>query len=453
MTTTSADLIIHGRYIVTVDTNNRVLNDHALVVSNGKITDILPSADAPARYPDHAELDRTAHILMPGLVNAHCHLAMNLLRGIADDLPLMTWLQEHIWPVEGKWVNAAFVADGTELAIAESLLGGVTQVNDMYFFPDEAARVAHESGIRATIGLIALDFPTVWAADSAEYISKGLGVHDQCKAYPRVSTAFAPHAPYTVSIDPLKQINTLAAELDIPIHMHVHETAGEVTQYESEHKVRPIEALHSTGLLTPSLLAVHMTQMTSAEIQQVADNGVHVLHCPESNMKLASGVCPTASLLNAGVNVCIGTDGAASNNDLDMFGEMRSASMLAKVTTGDAAALAATDVLRMATINGATALGTADHTGSLEPGKDADFIALECDSVAMVPLYNPVSHLVYSADRTNVTDVWVEGQQLVSQRTLLTMDEKLIIRRAHDWAARISKDAADTAKPASDDTA
>ena len=439
MTLTSEDLIVRARHLVTVDADNRVLSDHALVIKDGKIHDILPAADATERYPEIRSLDRTDHIVMPGLVNTHCHLAMNLLRGIADDLPLMTWLQEHIWPVEGRWVDADFVADGTALAIAESLLGGVTQVNDMYFFPDEAARVAHESGIRATVGLIALDFPTVWASSPAEYISKGLSVHDQCKSYPRVSTAFAPHAPYTVSADPLVQINTLAAELDIPVHMHVHETAGEVEHYESQHQRRPIGALADLGLLSSSLLAVHMTQMSDAEVKQVVSQGVHILHCPESNMKLASGACPTAALLAAGANVCLGTDGAASNNDLDMFGEMRSASMLAKVTTGDAAALSATEVLRMATINGATALGTAHRSGSLEIGKDADCIALACNSVNMAPMYNPISHLVFSADRTNVTDVWVQGQQLVDGRQLTTLDETKIVQRANDWAKRISE--------------
>jgi 5-methylthioadenosine/S-adenosylhomocysteine deaminase len=348
---------------------------------------------------------------------------MNLFRGLADDLSLMDWLQHHIWPAEAKHVNEAFVQTGTELAIAEMIRSGTTCFNDMYFFPDITARVAADAGMRASIGLILIDFPTVWANSSEEYIDKGLAVFDHYKGHELIKTAFAPHAPYTVSDEPLRQIRTLADELDLNIHMHIHETAHEVSDAEKNSGQRPLARLHDLGLLSPSLQAVHMTQLHDNEIALLAATGSHVIHCPESNMKLASGICPVSRLLDAGINVALGTDSSSSNNNLDMFGEMRTAALLAKISTMDATAVPAEKALQMATINGARALGLEEITGSLEAGKSADIVAVNFDTIETIPVYDPISHLVYCSSRDHVTDVWIAGKQRLTDNKLNTIDE------------------------------
>lgn len=433
------DTLIHSRWIIPVEPDNTVLEHHSLAIHDGRITAILPTDEAKTRYQADHSHDFTHHALMPGMINAHAHAAMSLFRGLSDDLPLMTWLSEHIWPAEAKWVHPEFVQDGSELAIAEMIRGGTTCFNDMYFFPDITAKVASQCGMRASIGLILIDFPTAWAADADEYIAKGLEIHDSYRNDPLIQTAFAPHAPYTVSDAPLARIQTLAEELDIPIHMHIHETEHEVEQSIEQHGKRPLARLKELGMLTPRLLAVHMTQLTEDEISELAETGVHVLHCPESNLKLASGFCPTQLLHNAGVNIAIGTDGAASNNDLDMFGEMRSCALLAKAVAKDASAIPAHTALRMATLNGARALGMDDITGSLVVGKAADVIAVDLGALETQPLYDPVSQLVYSAGRHQVTDVWIAGRQLLSGRKLTKMDMDDIIKRAAEWQTRINE--------------
>jgi len=444
------DTLIHARWIIPVDENNSVLEAHCVAVDeNGRIIEVLPDSEAPRRYQARQEITLDQHALIPGLVNAHTHAAMSLLRGFADDLPLMQWLQEHIIPAESRWVDSNFVSDGTDLAIAEMLRGGTTCFNDMYFFPDRVAERAARHGIRACVGMIMLDFPTAWAGGPDEYLSKGLAVHDDYRHHPLITTAFAPHAPYTVSDDPLQRIRTCADELDVPIHMHVHETADEVEQSVSETGGRPLARLAGLGMLNPGLLAVHMTQLSDSEIEQVAEAGVHVLHCPESNMKLASGICPTTELDAAGVNIALGTDGNASNNDLDMFGEMRSAALLAKVASRRADALPASRVLRMATLGGARALGLEQEIGSIEAGKQADLTAVRLDGADMVPVFNPVSHLVYAAHRGHVSDVWVAGRHLLSGGVLTQMDEAAIIERARQWGERISAGAREQGAAAS----
>lgn len=433
------DTIISPKWLITVDPKNRVLNKYSLVVFDDKIHDILPTDEALQRYEgEHVQL--TDHIVCPGLINAHTHMSMNLLRGFADDLPLMEWLEQHIWPAESKWLGEEFVADGTRLAIAEALLGGTTCFNDMYFFPDVTARIASNSRIRACIGLIVLEFPTAWANNAEEYISKALKIQDEFRHDPLVSTALAPHAPYTVSSDTLSRINTLSAELDIPVHIHLHETAEEVAEFKKQHGISPIQSLHEIGLLNPSLIAVHMTQLTDDEITLLAQAGVNIVHCPESNMKLASGGCPVHELHKRGINVALGTDSTASNNDLDMLGEMKSAALLGKYISGDAAAVNASQTLRMATINGAIALNLQDTTGSLEVGKAADIIAVNTAKVNMAPVYEPVSHLVYSASRDCVDHVWVAGKQLVKNGSLLYMNEQEIYKSAQKWLNRIQQD-------------
>jgi len=432
------DTLLYARWILPVEPRGVLLEDHAIALHNGRIEAIVPAAEAGQRYAADTVQHFDQHVLLPGLINMHGHAAMTLMRGLADDLPLMEWLQQHIWPAEQQWVGKEFVYDGSLLACAEMLRGGTTCFNDMYFFPEETVRAVEQAGMRACVGLIMIDFPTPWAQTPDEYLSKGIALHDQLRGNSLIRTAFAPHAPYTVSDEPLQRIATYAEELDIPVHIHVHETAHEVEESLGNTGKRPLQRVEELGLLNPHLLAVHMTQLNKEEIPRLAEAGVHVVHCPESNLKLASGFCPVHELVQAGVNLCLGTDGAASNNDLDMFSEMHTAALLAKAVAGDASALPAEDVLRMATINGARALGLEQEIGSLEPGKSADLIAVDLGALESQPVYHPVSQLVYTAGRGQVTDVWVAGRQLLKQRELTTIDTHTVLERAVDWQQRLA---------------
>ncbi|MCU7931682.1 MAG: TRZ/ATZ family hydrolase [Candidatus Thiodiazotropha sp. (ex Codakia rugifera)] len=431
------DQLIHPEWIIPVIPENLILTEHSLVVKGGRIDAILPTEQAKLHYQTDQDIALPGQVLIPGLVNTHTHAAMALLRGLADDMPLMTWLNEHIWPAEAKWVNEEFIHDGSQLAIAEMLLSGTTCFNDMYFFPDITGRVANQAGIRAVLGLIVIDFPSAWASDGDDYLHKGLQVHDQFRTNPLIHTAFAPHAPYSVANPVLEQIRTFADELEIPIHMHVHETHDEIVQGLQNHGSRPLARLDTLGLLSPSLAAVHMTHLEKQEIDLFAASGAHVVHCPESNQKLASGFCPVAELIGAGINVALGTDGAASNNDLDMLSEMRGAALLAKGVAGNASTLPAAKALSMATINGAAALGLQQETGSLEVGKSADMIAVDLNRINTQPVYHPISQLVYAAGREQVTHVWVAGRLLVSEGRLTTLDEDRLIDRTNQWRDRI----------------
>lgn len=435
----AADSMLHCRWIAPVEPAATVLQHHSLVVQEGRILDLLPSEQARSQYSADIEHDLDGHLLIPGLINAHTHAAMSLLRGLADDLPLLEWLSEHIWPAESRWVNEEFVHDGVQLAMAEMLRSGTTCFNDMYFYPDVTARAAAACGMRACVGLIVLDFPTVWASDAKEYISRGLAVHDRYRGDPLIRTLFAPHAPYTVSDEPLQHIRMLANELDIGIHMHIHETGDEVDKAVETTGARPLARLHDLDVVAPDMVAVHMTQLTSREIDDYAATGGHVVHCPESNLKLASGFCPAAALMAAGINVALGTDGAASNNDLDMLGEMRTAALLGKAVSGDASAMPAHQILQMATLNGARALGIAGQTGSLVAGKWADMTAVRLDTPETQPVYEPVSQLVYAGGREQVTDVWVAGQHLLKERRLTTLDGDDILGRARAWQTNIGR--------------
>lgn len=432
----SADFRIDAGWIATVDNHNRVVENHSLVVGSGKIVDCLPVAKAQSKYSELTVIDRRQHILIPGLVNSHMHMPMNLLRGLGSDKPLMSWLQDYIWPAEAAHMSSEFCSDGAELALAESLLGGVTTVNDMYFFADDIARVCQKVGVRATMGMTILGFPTPWASSAEEYFDKGLMVHDMLRDDPLVKTALAPHAPYTVDISALEKIKSLSEELNIPVHMHVHETAVEIDDYVKAHNMRPIAMLEKIGLLAPSLLAVHLTQMQDNEISLFAERGVHALHCPESNLKLASGFCPISKLVSKGVNVAMGTDGAASNNDLDLLGETQTAALLAKAVSEDAASIPAVQALRMATINGATALGIDKVSGSLEVGKSAEITCIE-PNLSMLPIHDVIAQVIYATTRDRVSDVWVAGKQLVDDRRLTTIDAERLSRVAIEWGNKI----------------
>ncbi|MCO6440004.1 MAG: TRZ/ATZ family hydrolase [Nitrococcus mobilis] len=432
-----ADTIINARWLVPVEPSGVVLDHHALIIRAGRIAQILPQTEAQHRYQAPCVRELNNHVLIPGLVNAHTHAAMALLRGLADDLPLLTWLRKHIWPAEQVHVSAEFVRQGSELAVAEMLLGGITCFNDMYFFPEATARIAMRAGIRAVVGMIVIDLPSVYAASADEYLSRGLALHDTLRNDPLVTTAFAPHAPYTVSERNLERIRTLADELDVPVHIHLHETAHEIAQSIERHGVRPLARLDAIGLLSPGLIAVHMTQLEAAEMDRLAESGAHIVHCPESNLKLASGFAPVPALLERGVNVALGTDGAASNNDLDMFGEMRMAALLAKGVAGDATALPAHHALHMATLAGAQALGLADRIGSLLPGKYADLVAVDLGCLGSAPVYNPISQLVYAVARSQVSDVWVAGCAAVTDGRLMSLDPAAILSHCQYWHDKI----------------
>jgi 5-methylthioadenosine/S-adenosylhomocysteine deaminase len=432
------DALLHARWIIPVEPAGRVLERHALVFKHGRILALLPSEQARTRYAPTESVELPRHVLIPGLVNAHTHAAMTLLRGLADDTPLMPWLKEHIWLAENRWVNVDFVRDGTELAVAEMLRSGTTCFNDMYFFPEAAAQVARRCGMRASIGLIMFDFPSPWGSGPEEYLHKGLTLRDENKNDPLISFVFAPHSTYTVAEPWLKRLQTLADELELPLQTHLHETKTEVEDSLRQHGKRPIARLQELGLFSNILAAVHMTELTDAEIAACGDNGVSVVHCPQSNLKLASGFCPVARLLKAGVNVALGTDGAASNNDLDMLAEMQSAALTAKGLSGDAAVVPAATALGMATLNGAKALGLDKDIGSLSPGKWADVTAMDLSAPETQPVHDVLSALVYSTDRSQVSDVWVAGKRLLKDRTLTQMDLSAILDRTAAWGERIA---------------
>ncbi|MBI1423159.1 MAG: TRZ/ATZ family hydrolase [Gammaproteobacteria bacterium] len=431
------DTLLLAKWVIPIEPDHAVWPDTAVAIHEGRILDVLPAVQAQQQYQAGNTIDLTNHVVLPGLINAHTHASMNLLRGFADDLPLMTWLQEYIWPAEQQWISHDFVYDGTLLACAEMLRGGTTCFADMYFFAESTARAAEHAGIRATIGLITVDFPSAYAQDAQEYLRKGLALHDQFRGHPLINTMFAPHAPYSVSDAPLSHIATLAEELDIPIHIHLHETEHEIAESLQKFGVRPMQRLEQLGLLTPRLVSAHMTHLTDEEIANYAQVGAHVVHCPESNLKLASGFCPLQKLLDADVNVALGTDGAASNNDLDMFGEMRTAALLAKGVANDAVAGKAETILRMATINGARALGLDGQIGTIEKGKAADLIAVDLSQLETMPNYDPVSTLVYAANRQQVTDVWIAGRHLMKNRELTTLDIRELEKTAQTWQTRL----------------
>jgi 5-methylthioadenosine/S-adenosylhomocysteine deaminase len=434
---TPADLVLLPQWVVPVEPTG-VLSEHAVVVHDGVILDVLSADAASARYDARETLALPGHALIPGLVNLHGHAAMSLLRGFADDLPLMAWLNDHIWPAERRHVSEAFVRDGTLLAAAEMLAGGVTCCNDMYFFPQAAGEAFLQAGMRATLGMIALEFPSAYAADADGYLARGLAVRDELKDEALLSFAFAPHAPYTVSDATFARINTLAEQLGVPVHCHIHETTDEIAESLRQHGMRPMERLARLGLLGPNFIGVHAVHLDDVEIDTLAAHGCHIAHCPSANLKLASGFAPVAGMLRAGVNVGLGSDGAASNNRLDLFAEMRLAALLAKGASGDAAALPAAAALRMATLDAARALNLDDRIGSITAGKRADLVAVDLSAPACQPVFDPVSHLVYVAGREQVTHVWVDGRPKLHQRRLVDLDTDDLAARAAYWRGKLT---------------
>jgi 5-methylthioadenosine/S-adenosylhomocysteine deaminase len=429
--------LVYAKWIITCEEKNRVLEDHALAIHNGKIVDVLSRKAAQQIYQAERTDDYADHAVLPGFINSHTHLAMNLFRGLADDLELMDWLNNYIWPAEGKWVSEELVFDGSLLAMAEMIRSGTTVFNDMYFFPDATAKAAELAGVRAYIGMTIIDVPTAWAKTTDEYFAKALEFYQQYKNHEFIKPTIAPHSNYTVSLENLEKVKKLADDFHLKINIHLQEAPSEIAQSMQKYHKRPLQRLHEIGMVSPDLIAIHMTQIDESDLGILQQTKPNIVHCPESNMKLVSGACPVEKLTTLGVNVALGTDGAASNNDLDMLGEMRSAALLGKVTADDPKAVSAEKVLKMATLNGAKALGIDHLTGSLEKGKAADFIAIDLSHIETQPVYHPLSQIVYSTSRAQITDVWTAGRQLLKNRELTTINEKELVEKAQIWRKKI----------------
>lgn len=422
--------VLKARWILPMTPGSQVLEQHALVMQGERIAAVMPQAEALSAYPDAEQVDLGQHVLIPGLINAHTHSAMSLLRGVADDRALMDWLQNHIWPLERQWVSDDWVYQGSLLSAAEALRGGVTYLNDMYFFPKAMARAAVDAGIRAGVSINVIDFPTGYASGPDDYIAKGLEAYEQFKGEQLLDWTSAPHAPYTVSDETFVKLRQLSEQYGLQMHCHIHETQDEIDGSLKQFGVRPLERLHKLGLLNERMIAVHMVHLSEAEIELIAKQGTHLVHNPSSNLKLASGVAPVKALEAAGVNTVLGTDGAASNNRQDMFAEIRAAALLAKGVTGDPLTVSARTALEMATIRAAKAMGREADLGSLEVGKRADVVAVSLDALECRPVYHADAQLVYVAGREHVSDVWVNGRRVLKQRELTTIDVPALLDRS-----------------------
>lgn len=432
-------LLIKARWIIPVVPEHRLLEHCALAIHNGIIVAVVPQDEAEKRFIPEQTINLANHVVIPGLINTHGHAAMSLLRGYADDKSLHDWLNNHVWPAEDQWVSEEFVRDGTELAIAEMIKSGTTCFADMYFYPEEAASVAQQAHMRAQITFPIFDFPTAWGLGPDDYFAKGLALHDDFRSSNLVNIGFGPHTPYTVADEVLQKVAVLAQEMDAPIQIHLHETVREIEESLEKYGKRPIQRLMDLGMLSPLTQCVHMTQIDQSDIALLKESGAHVIHCPKSNLKLASGFCPVQQLMDAGVNVALGTDGAASNNDLSLLSELNIAALLAKAVAGDAAALNAHSALRMATLNGAKALGLEDKTGSLEVGKAADITAIDLSELEAQPLHNPISQLIYTQCSHRVSHVWVGGRALLLSRHLQTLNERELMGKARWWRQQMKK--------------
>ncbi len=433
------DLIIEVRWLCPIIPENTLFEHQSVVIQSGKIVDICATSIAGKKYQAGEVVQLTEHVLIPGLINLHTHAAMSLMRGLADDLPLMSWLEQHIWPAEHALVSERYVQDATLLACAEMLSGGITCFNDMYYFPQAAAMAATQAGMRANLGLVVIEFPSAYASDADDYLQKGFIAHDSWRNNPLITSSIAPHAPYTVSNKTFESIMTYAEQLGLGIHMHLHETRDEIAQSEAQYGMRPLQRLTELGLLGPNFVAAHGVHLLNHEIEMLAEYGCHVAHCPTSNLKLASGIAPVAQLLNQGVNVGLGTDGAASNNRLDIFAEMRLSALLAKGISGDATAVPAHQALEMATINAAKAMSLDDKIGSIEIGKIADLTAVKLSDLTISPGYDPISHLVYVCGREHVTHTWVAGELRYSNGMYANIEPNELKEIISTWQPKLKQ--------------
>jgi 5-methylthioadenosine/S-adenosylhomocysteine deaminase len=446
--------IIHGGYVVDFRSDveqeySKALVDHSIAIGeDGRIVAVLPRAQMSTLFAGQlSDVDCGDCILIPGLVNAHAHCAMTLFRGWVEGVSLMTWLHEYIWPAEREHVDERFVEVGTKLALAEMIRCGVTTVNDMYFFPHVTAAVAREAGIRAFVGLPVLSFPSCWATSEDDYFDKALdilarepnNVDDALVRY-----TWAPHAPYTCSNDALRRVAELAELYDMRVHTHLHESADNVADSLRQYGMRPVERLRALGMLNERLVAAHLTQLVPSDIGALHECGAHVVHCPESNLKLASGICALGSLHRAGVNVALGTDGAASNDDLDVLGELRTAALLDKYVSGADAyesdrspPLSAAAMLRIATLGGARALAIDSRVGRLVEGFDADIVAVR---LRTEPIYDPIVALVQSGHPNQVQHVFVRGQQLLDNGELTSDALHVDKRELQFWKETLNEE-------------
>ncbi len=433
------DTLIIPRWIVPIEPAHTVLTDHALAIDQGRIVAIEPTTQALQHFAPRETIQRPQHALLPGLVNLHSHAGMTLLRGVGDDLPLQEWLHEHIWPLEQKLLSDSFVFDGTQLACAEMLLGGTTTFNDMYFFPEAAVRAADHLGMRIAASIIVIDFPSAYASDADSYLNQGLALRDRLRDEPLVSFCLAPHAPYSVSNAAFARVQTLSEQLNLPVHIHLHETHTEINDSLRQYGCRPLARLERLGLLGPQLIGVHAVHLNTTEIEQLARLGSHLVHCPSSNLKLGSGIAPTHAWHAAGINFGLGTDSSASNNRLDLWNEMRTASLLAKGSSGDASVSSAMHTLQAATLDGARALGLEHEIGSLVVGKAADLCLVDFGQIICQPVYDVISHLVYVTGREQVSDVWVAGKHRVAGQQLLDPVHKLYLSsRLAAWQCQLN---------------
>jgi 5-methylthioadenosine/S-adenosylhomocysteine deaminase len=431
------DTLVSARWVMPVEPDGRVLEHHSVAIRSGRIEAVLPTAEARLRYDARETLDRPHHVLLPGLVNAHTHAAMVLMRGRAENLPLGPWLRTAVWPLERRWVDPEYVRDGTELAIAEMLRGGITCFADMHLWPDVVARTAAAAQMRASVGLVVTEAATSWATTADEYIDRGMRLRDEYKGDPLISTHFAPHSPYSASDGTLARVRRLADELDLPVAVHLHETAVEVEQSLQACGKRPLARLAALGLASPQLVAIHMTQVEPEDLDLLAEARASVVHCPESNLKLGAGVCPVARLLGRSIRVALGTDGAASNNDLDLLAEARIAGFVSAGVAATPGELIASDLVRMATLEGAQTLGLGEVTGSLVPGKWADLCCIDLRAPRSWPVHDVATAVIYAASSQQVTDTWVAGRRLLADGRLRTVDESAVLERAEAWAARL----------------
>ena len=435
----NASIIISASWIFTSNSEDQLLSDYSIVIKDNKIIDLVRQSKVFSEYEADEIYQLTDHILIPGLINTHTHAAMSLFKGFADDLPLQDWLNNYIWPAEKKFVNSSFVRDGSILALSEMIKAGVTTFNDMYFYPDATAEATIELGVRSNIGLVVLDFPTNYAADPEDYLSKGFEFRDRWRNEDLITTSIAPHAPYSVSDEAFALINTYSEELGINIHLHLHETQREIDDSINRYGITPVQRLNNLGIINPSLIAAHCVYLNEQDIALLAKNKVSIVHNPSSNMKLGSGIADVAKMLKQNLNVSLGTDSSASNNRLDIMEEMRLASLLLKGTTKSPELLPATQAIKMATINGAKALGLESMIGSIEKNKIADLVAIDLNSIENQPIYNPLSTLVYSSTKSDVSYVWIDGKVKLKEKKLVNVDEEKIMQMAKIWQIKIKE--------------
>lgn len=430
----SIDSLICARWVIPIEPVGRVLEHHAVAVRAGRIVAVGPREELATRFSVGAIVERPNHVLLPGFVNAHTHAAMTLLRGAAESAAFERWLKTQVWPLEQRWIDAEYVRDGTELAIADMLTSGTTCFGDMHLFPEIVAQTAAESQIRACIGLPVVEQPTSWAGSAGECLEKGLRLHDEYRGDPLITTSLSPYAPWALTDETLIRVRRAADELELPMTMHVNETSEDAHTGEE----RTIARLQRLGVLSPLLTAVHMVHVDDADIDTCALAGVSVVHCPQSNLKLGNGIAPVARLNTRDINVALGTDGAASNNDLSMLDEVRTAALLARGFHSAHVGIEAHEWLRFATLNGARALGLGEVIGSLTPGKLADLCCIDLARPHTQPVYDVAAHIVFAASRDQVSDVWVAGRALVSESRLTRLDEADLLARAERWRTRIT---------------